>query len=295
MKFHVITLLPNMIEAFFDKNIGGVVGAAKDKNLFQLNLIPLRDYSDNKYKSVDDRPFGGGDGMVLTATPLQKALQEIPADGDSASSQRRVIYLSPQGRLWNQKLAQEYSQKYTDLILICGRYGGVDQRFLNQYVDEEISIGDYVLSGGEIAAVAMMDSMVRCLPGVLGHHDSCREDSFRGGDIDTEDSAFVGVFESPLFTRPTEILQQKVPQVLTSGDHHKVALWKRHLSLLVTLSKRPELLNVEKSSELLEQAIEYAKTLPDQEWAVLGFKQSVKDLENKWILLKRLQSSKDWK
>jgi tRNA (guanine37-N1)-methyltransferase len=103
MKFHVITLLPNMIEAFFDKNIGGVVGAAKDKNLFQLNLVPLRDYSDNKYKSVDDRPFGGGDGMVLTATPLQKALQEIPADGDSASSQRRVIYLSPQGRVWNQK------------------------------------------------------------------------------------------------------------------------------------------------------------------------------------------------
>lgn len=213
-----------MIEATLKE---GVVGRAFAKGLLKLQTIQLRDYAkQDVHKSVDDRPYGGGDGMVMMPEPLTKALLHAR----SQNSLIKVIYLSPQGRLLTQKVAEELAQ-YEHLVILSGRYGGVDQRVLAEYIDEEISIGDYVLSGGELAASVVIDVVARLKPGVLGHGDSAEQDSFSGD----------GLLEAPLFTRPRQFEGLDVPEILLSGDHQKIQRWRYLMSVYNTSTKRPDL------------------------------------------------------
>lgn len=221
MNFQVLTLQPDFFQAYL---ADGVVGQAFKKQKLQMQLIQLRDFTDDIHKSVDDRPFGGGDGMVMRPEVLQKALLSRKNQSD------RVILMSAQGKKLDEKKVVELAS-LDSLTLICGRYAGVDQRFINQYVDEEISIGDFVLSGGELAALTVIDSVARKIPGVLGHAQSASTDSFAGN---------MGL-EGPLFTRPQEFLGQSVPAVLTSGHHGQILIWKKRISELVTYFKRPDL------------------------------------------------------
>lgn len=224
MKFQILTLFPKLIDSYLSE---GVVQQALKKNLFEYALINPRDFATDNHKSVDDRPFGGGDGMVMLPEILEKALSSRPWP------QGKVIYLSPQGKPLTESKVKELSEQPA-LTLICGRYGGIDQRALNEFVDEEISIGDYVISGGELAALVVMDSVVRKIPGSLGHAQSAESDSF----------AKNGTLEHPLFTRPQMWNSNSVPEVLLSGNHAKIREWQNLMGQLVTLKKRPELLKL---------------------------------------------------
>ncbi len=228
MKFQVITLFPQVIEA---STTEGVVGQARKKNLIEVNSINPREFTSDVHKTVDDRPFGGGDGMVMMIEPLQKALQA--ALERSVEQDAWVVYMSPQGKPLEQSKVVELAQKKS-LVLVCGRYAGVDQRVLNHFVDEEISIGDYVLSGGELAACVVIDAVSRQVPGVLGHRESAMADSFSEG--------LSGLLEAPSFTRPREYLGEVVPEILLGGNHAKMEKWRRQVSILVTLLKRPDLI-----------------------------------------------------
>ena len=220
LSFDVLTLFPEMI-------LGGVqyglLGQALKKDLLQVRAHNPRDFTADKHRSVDDRPFGGGDGMVMMIEPLEKTLTQV------LKPSSYVVYLSPQGKVFTDSKARELSQK-ENVILVCGRYGGLDQRLINHYVDEEISIGDYVLSGGEVAALTLIEATSRFVPGVLGHEESPEKDSFAQG-----------LLEDPAFTRPREYLGEEVPEALLSGNHGQIEEWKKKVSLLVTLKKRPDL------------------------------------------------------
>lgn len=220
--FQVITVFPEMIENI---TASGVVGQARKKNLIEVSSINPRKFATDVHNSVDDRPFGGGDGMIMLAEPLEKAIFEAREKAPAA----RVIYLSPQGRPLKQNRVVELAQD-PNLILLCGRYSGVDQRLIHQYVDEEISIGDYVISGGELAATVLIDAVSRFIPGVLGHAESAAVDSFTDN-----------LLEAPLFTRPRELWGLKTPEILLSGNHAKISQWQKQLGILVTLAKRPDL------------------------------------------------------
>lgn len=220
MKFQIITIFPQMFESLRQD---GVVGQAIKRGLIELEIVNPRDFTPDLHRSVDDRPFGGGDGMVMMPEPLEKAIKSLSKPG-------RVLATSPQGGLLTDAKVQELA-KMPVLTLICGRYAGVDQRILNHYVDEEISIGDFVLSGGELAAQVIIDSVSRFIPGVLGHEDSAQKDSLTQGH-----------FEAPLFTKPREFLGQSVPDILLSGHHEKIQEWRLVVGLLKTLQKRPETL-----------------------------------------------------
>ncbi len=246
MKFTVLTLYPQMIVQGLE---AGVVGQALKKNLFELDTVNPRDEASGVHKSVDDRPFGGGDGMVMSAEILQKSLKKI--------TKAHVVYMSPQGQRLDEKKVLELAQK-DHVVILSGRYSGVDQRVLNLYVDEEISIGDYVLSGGELPALVLIDAVARKIPGVLGHSESSNEDSFARG-----------LLEEPQFTRPSEWQGQSVPEILTSGNHQKIKEWKRKMSLLITAQKRPDLL-AEVSKEEMNQAKELFKSLSEDEKKVCG-------------------------
>lgn len=209
----------------------GVVGQALKKDLFQVSTVNPRDWSVGIHKSVDDRPYGGGDGMVMLPEILDKALSDTLNADPVAGGKRRIIYLSPQGKTLNETRVNELLE-YDHLVLISGRYAGVDQRVLNKWIDEEVSIGDYVLSGGELPALVLIDAIARKIPGVLGHELSSCADSFAKDQL----------LEEPQFTRPHEWNSQSVPQVLVSGNHQKIREWKKNLAMIVTLKKRPELL-----------------------------------------------------
>lgn len=256
MKFTVITLFPEMVESVCSD---GVLGQAIKKGLVTLSCIQPRKFTSDNHKTVDDRPFGGGDGMVMLAEPLEQSiLQAQQQAGPSA----KVIYLSPQGQVLNQNRVQSLSHE-ADLILICGRYSGIDQRIINQYVDEEISIGDFVISGGELAAAVLIDAVSRQIPGVLGHLDSASADSFS--------PHMRGVLECPQFTRPREFNSQQVPEMLLSGHHQKIARWKEAVSVLVTLKKRPELLeSVVISDSQKNEFVQIWNSLTEAEKKVLG-------------------------
>lgn len=226
MKFQILSLFPKFIESYLSE---GVVQQALKKNLFEYAIINPRDFASDNHKSVDDRPFGGGDGMVMLPEILEKALSSRPW------TEGKVIYLSPQGKPLTEAKVKELSQEKT-LTLICGRYGGIDQRALNEFVDEEISIGDYVISGGELAALVVMDAVIRKIPGSLGHAQSAESDSFAQSH---------GTLEHPLFTRPQSWNSTAVPEVLTSGNHGKIREWQRFMGQLVTLMKRPEILKLD--------------------------------------------------
>lgn len=232
MKFQVISLFPEMIRSALEP---GVVGQAWKTGLIEVQTISPREFAKDNHKTVDDRPFGGGDGMVMLAEVCQQAIAQAKSNGPT-----HVIYLSPQGEKLSDKKVRELAQ-HKNLTILCGRYGGVDQRALNQLVDEEISIGDYVLSGGEFAALVLIDAVTRMQPGALGHQDSADQDSFSDG-----------LLEFPLFTRPREWNGETVPEILTSGHHQKIQTWKLLLSRLVTLKKRPDLLVNLSENEKLE-------------------------------------------
>lgn len=224
MKVAVITLFPEMVAQPLAQSM---VGRAQERKILELEVLPLRDFCDGKHKVADDAPFGGGGGMVIKAEPVLKAVQACRAKYPGA----RVIFLGPQGRRLDHEKVMELSALPT-MILLCGHYEGIDQRALDAAVDEEISIGDYVLSGGEYAAAVLIDCVVRQLPGALGDENSAINDSFFGGILDY-----------PHFTRPAELAEGKVPEVLLSGNHQEIQRWRREQALAVTLKKRPDLLD----------------------------------------------------
>jgi len=229
MRFDIITLLPQIFESAFN---AGVLKKGIEKGLIEIRIHNLRDYATDKHRQVDDRPFGGGEGMVLKPEPLFRAVEEIRKD---ASTQ--VILLSPQGRRFDHKLAEVLSG-FSQIILICGRYEGVDERVREYLITDEISIGDYVLSGGEYAALVIIDAISRFIPGVVGKQESVKKDSFS-----------IGLLDYPQYTRPREFRGLKVPDVLLSGNHKKIALWRKKKSLEITLRKRPDLLKQKKLDE----------------------------------------------
>lgn len=236
MKIKVISLFPDLILSYLQD---ALISKAIKLNLLNIEVINLRDFSDNNYKSVDDSPFGGGDGMLIRADILEKALQTHSPNKD----ERYVIYFSPQGKLLNNDKVQSMSAAFSknsdkELVLICGRYAGVDERFIEKYVDEEISIGDYVLSGGELAALVFVESVSRHIEGVLGNSESALEDSLKDN-----------LLEAPQYTRPQEWNGLKVPDILISGNHKKIAEWKSEMSLKVTQQKRPDLLKKNKENK----------------------------------------------
>lgn len=226
----------------------GVVGKAFKTGDCQATYINPREFTEDRHQSVDDRPFGGGDGMLMMAPPLQKALESRPED-----LQGPVIYLSPQGRPFTDAWARELSQA-PDLTLICGRYGGVDERFLVKNQIQELSIGDYVLSGGELAAAVVVDAVTRLRPGVLGHVDSAEVDSFSEAPW----------LEAPHLTRPRNWQGLEVPPILLSGDHGRVQEWKRHMSRVATVLKRPDLVGIEQA-QALREALSYVGQLPQED------------------------------
>jgi len=228
--FDVVTLFPEMFEAVTES---GVTGRARERKLFELVLWNPRSFAANSYRTVDDRPYGGGPGMVMMAEPLEKALnaarQRQKSSGVSVK-QTKVVHLSPQGRLLNHRLVMELAG-LQGLVLLAGRYEGVDERLIARAVDEEISIGDYVLSGGELAAMVLMDAVVRQLPGVLGDAESASQDSFVNGLLDCQH-----------YTRPEVYEGAAVPQALLSGNHAEIARWRLKQAVGRTWQRRPDLL-----------------------------------------------------
>lgn len=229
MRIDVVTIFPQMFEKIFEF---GVIGKAKQRGLVDLQVHNLRKYTTDKHQVVDDVPFGGGGGLIFKIDPLVKALKDIKhQEVDS-----RSVLLTPRGRLLNHKICQEFS-KFGQMILFCGRYEGVDERF-GEYVDDEISIGDYVLSGGEIAAMALIDSVCRFIPGVIGQEEAPDRDSFSiGGGEGVE-----GLLEYPTYTRPVEYEGKRVPEILRSGNHAEIEKWRMDRALNITLQRRPDLL-----------------------------------------------------
>lgn len=220
MKIDILSLFPEMFVSPFNESI---IKRAREKGLLEINLINIRDFAPGKHQQADDYPFGGGAGMVMKADVV------VPAITSCKSADSLVVYLSPQGKTLNQKRVEELGQK-DHLILLCGHYEGIDYRVM-QLVDEEISIGDYILTGGELAAMVLVDAVSRMIPGVLGAEESASEESFSQS-----------LLEYPHYTRPRSYQGQEVPEVLLSGHHENIRRWRKQQSLLMTLLKRPELL-----------------------------------------------------
>ena len=220
MKFDVLTLFPEM----FDPLNSSIIGRAKEKNLIEINLINIRDFSRDKHKKVDDTPYGGGAGMVMMPDVVYDAYKSVE------DKNAKVIYMSPQGKKLTQKKVEELANE-KHLIILCGHYEGIDQRVIDKIVDEEISIGDYVLTGGEIPAMVLIDSVSRYSEGVITK-ESTNEESFTNG-----------LLEYPQYTRPEVFEGEKVPEVLLSGHHANIEKWRKEKSLEITAKKRPDLLN----------------------------------------------------
>ena len=230
MRIDVITLFPELVQAVIQH---GVVGRAADNGLLQLVVWNPRDYTKDKHRTVDDRPYGGGPGMLMKVEPLQACISAVRSDSPDA----KLVYLSPQGKLVKQKLINQ-AAKWQNLILLCGRYEGIDERILQQEVDEEWSIGDYVISGGELAAMVCIDAITRQIPGALGHADSADLDSFS-----------VGLLDCPHYTRPESINGLTVPEVLLNGNHKLIQDWRDKQALGKTWKNRPDLLQQTKLNE----------------------------------------------
>lgn len=231
MNFYVLTIFPELFSPFKEY---GVVGKAIRKGLLNTETINIRDFTDDKHKTTDDRPYGGGCGMVFKPEPLAKAIRH--AKGQSPSA--KTILLSPQGRRFNNTIAREYAG-CESLVLVCGRYEGVDERICQLYIDEELSIGDYILSGGEIAAMVVIDAVARWVDGILGKSESVKNESFADG-----------LLEHSHYTRPRQFERIDVPDVLLSGDHEKIRRWRMKSSILKTLLKRTDLLEAKRLSAI---------------------------------------------
>tara|TARA_Y100000590_G_scaffold459397_1_gene616333 strand:+ start:80255 stop:80953 length:699 start_codon:yes stop_codon:yes gene_type:complete len=226
---HIITIFPEFFNEFITTSI---VGIAREKKLVTINIINLRDFADDNHKSVDSPPYGGGPGMILKAIPLIKAVNSVRSYHSESKDKIKVVLTSPKGKVLNQKKSRELSNEKI-LVIVCGHYGGVDQRFIDRECDEEISIGDYILTGGEIPAMVISDSLIRLLPGTLGNPDSNLYDSFSEYNS--------GMLEAPLYTRPEIIGDNKVPEILLSGNHSEIEKWRLSKSLDITKSNRPDL------------------------------------------------------
>lgn len=227
-KITVLTLFPQLFGSFLETSI---LDRAKEKKLIKYNLVDIRKFGDGKHQSVDDRPFGGGAGMILRADVLAKALKSV---AKKSSEKNLVILTSPAGKTFKQEVAQRFSE-LDHLIIICGKYEGVDERFIKKYVDEEISIGDYILTGGEIPALALIEATVRLIPGVLKKNEAALNESFS--------EKLKGMLEYPQYTRPETFEKEKVPTILLSGNHAEIAKWQKQQSIEKTKSNRPDLLN----------------------------------------------------
>ena len=225
MNFVVLTLFKDMVESAMNTSI---MGRAIEKGLIDLNVIDIRDYACNKHNRVDDYPYGGGAGMVMQAEPVYKACE---AARQLLKKPGKLIYLSPIGRTFTQEVAKELAQE-ENLIFLCGHYEGIDERVLEMEVDEYISLGDFVLTGGELPAICIMDAVSRLVPGVLNNDDSASDESFEGNTL-----------EYPQYTRPEEFMGKRVPDVLLSGHHANIERWRREQSLLRTIERRPDLMD----------------------------------------------------
>jgi tRNA (guanine37-N1)-methyltransferase len=229
LRFNILTLFPEMFPGMLGHSLAG---RALERGDWMLSTVQIRDHATDKHQKVDDAPFGGGAGMVMKADVLEAALLSLPEKG-------KVIYMSPRGKPLQQERVIEWAQMDKTITILCGRYEGVDQRFLDAYDVEEVSIGDYILSGGEPAALILMDACIRLLPGVMGNDDTASDESFS--------PETGGLLEYPHYTRPAEWItadgrNMGVPEILTSGDHGKVAKWRREQSLSLTQERRPDLL-----------------------------------------------------
>lgn len=221
MKFDIVTLFPELIQVYAEN---GIIGRAVENNLFQLNSVNLREFSEDKHKKVDDYPYGGGPGMLLRPEPMFRALDAIKKDNSY------IIYLSPKGNLFTQKKAKELSSK-EHIVLIAGHYEGIDQRIIDKYVDEEISMGDYVLTSGELPALMLVDAVGRLLPGVLGSDESSIDESHSNS-----------LLEYPQYTRPESYMGMDVPEILLSGHHKNIEEWRLFKSIDITLKRRPDMI-----------------------------------------------------
>ncbi len=230
MRFDIITIFPELFNGVLDY---GILRRARQSGLVDIRIVNLRDFAKDKHRSVDDRPYGGGEGMVLMPGPLFEAVEFCR--GDAKSPECRVVLLTPQGRTWNQEIAAGFVT-VSNVILICGRYEGVDQRVIDCLVDLEVSVGDFILTGGEIPAMVVLDSVVRLLPGALGRSESSVNESFSSGMLDY-----------PQYTRPSEFRGIAVPEVLLSGNHTEIQRWRHERALEKTLKNRPELVAVPES------------------------------------------------
>lgn len=239
MRFDILTLFPDMMRTILDESI---IGRAQKSGLLEINCINIRDFANNKHNSVDDYPYGGGFGMVMQAPPIYRAYESV-ANGEKPYT----VYMSPQGKVLTQEKAIELS-KLDHLVILCGHYEGVDERIIEEIVDEEISIGNYVLTGGELPAAVLVDSVSRMIEGVLPQNESFEDESI-----------YSGLLEYPQYTRPPEFMGRCVPEVLLSGHHLNIEKWKRKEALKRTYIKRPELLDTakltDKDRKLLDEVI----------------------------------------
>ena len=238
MKITILTIFPEMFESVLNSSI---LGRAREQGLIEVECVDIRPFSDRKHKNTDDYPFGGGAGMVMLAQPIMDAMASVTGEGFRG----RRIYMGPRGTTLTTQKARELAQE-EHLVLLCGHYEGVDQRALDSCIDEEISIGDYILTGGELAAMVLTDCVARFIPGVLGSAESPEEESFSDG-----------LLEYPQYTRPRELNGMEVPEILLSGDHAKIKAWRRQESLRATKRFRPDLLEkaelTDKEKKLLEE------------------------------------------
>ena len=241
-QFFVLTLFPEMIQQTLSHSI---MGRAQKEGHISVEAINIRDYTLNKQKHVDDYPYGGGAGMVMQAQPIYDAYQSIAEKAQGA----RVVYMTPQGRPFTQRIAEELSQE-ENLVFLCGHYEGIDERIIEEIVTDEISLGDFVLTGGELAAITIIDAVSRLVPGVLGKEDSFADESFSDG-----------LLEYPQYTRPPVFHGKEVPEILLSGHHANFAKWRREQSLIPTVKKRPDLLE---TAELTAKERQFVERLQEE-------------------------------
>src|SRR5689334_17625111 len=266
MKFQIITIFPEFFRGPLDY---GIVRRAREAGIIDITLHDLRDFTSDRHRTVDDRPFGGGEGMVLKPEPLFGCVESLDMapieERRTGSAGQSVILLSPQGQMFTQAVAQELAA-LERIVMICGRYEGVDERVAEELADREISVGDYVLSGGELAAAVIVDTVTRLLPGALGNEASARQESFcgrgkqrpaaeDGRPMPSSTCASGGLLDYPHYTRPAEFRGMAVPEVLVSGDHEQIRRWRRRVALEKTLRNRPDLLQQAELSPEDEQLL----------------------------------------
>ena len=246
MHFYIMTLFPEMFPGIMDASI---LGRAKTQGLLEWETVNIRDYTLDKHMKVDDYPYGGGAGMVMQAEPIYRCYEALQQKMKPEPKKKRVIYVTPQGHVFDQKMAEDFA-KEKDLVFLCGHYEGIDERVLEMIVTDNVSIGDYVLTGGELPAMVMIDTISRLIPGVLNNNVSAEFESFNDN-----------LLEYPQYTRPDTFMDKKVPPILLSGDHAKVDKWRREQSIIRTIKRRPDLME---KANLTKEDIKFIEKLENE-------------------------------